>query len=77
VNPYPATALDVCLSRRRVTSLDFKMISIVKRNALKILSLQNINGLEKKRGLKPGASFTFDLLLAWLKAQVTTTLGLP
>jgi len=53
------------------------MISIVKRNALKILSLQNINGLEKKRGLKPGASFTFDLLLAWLKAQVTTTLGLP
>lgn len=31
----------------------------------------------KETVIKPGASFTFDLLLAWLKAQVTTTLGLP
>jgi hypothetical protein len=31
----------------------------------------------KETVIKPGASFTFDLLLAWLKAQVTTTLGIP
>jgi hypothetical protein len=31
----------------------------------------------KETIIKPGASFTFDLLLSWLKAQVATTLGLP
>jgi DNA-binding transcriptional ArsR family regulator len=31
----------------------------------------------KETIIKPGASFTFDLLLAWLKAQVGIALGLP
>ena len=31
----------------------------------------------KETVIKPGASFTFDLLLAWLKTQVGTALGLP
>lgn len=31
----------------------------------------------KETVLKPGASFSFDLLLAWLKAQIGSALGLP
>ena len=31
----------------------------------------------KETVIKPGASFTFDLLLAWLKTQVAIALGLP
>ncbi len=31
----------------------------------------------KETVIKPGASFTFDILLAWLKNQIGTTLGLP
>lgn len=31
----------------------------------------------KETVIKPGASFTFDILLAWLKNQVITTLGMP
>jgi hypothetical protein len=31
----------------------------------------------KETVIKPGASFTFDLLLSWLKAQIGTALGLP
>jgi hypothetical protein len=31
----------------------------------------------KETVIKPGASFTFDLLLAWLKTQVEIALGLP
>jgi DNA-binding transcriptional ArsR family regulator len=31
----------------------------------------------KETVIKPGASFTFDILLAWLKSQVGTALGLP
>ena len=31
----------------------------------------------KETVIKPGASFTFDLLLAWLKTQVGTALALP
>jgi len=31
----------------------------------------------KETVIKPGASFTFDLLLAWLKSQVGTAIGLP
>ena len=31
----------------------------------------------KENVIKPGASFTFDLLLVWLKTQVRTALGLP
>jgi DNA-binding transcriptional ArsR family regulator len=31
----------------------------------------------KETVIKPGASFTFDILLAWLKNQVGTALGLP